>query len=131
MAKDRLRTIVENSKGEIEYFGECKMVDRQEEMNYKNRHEKYKADKLNERKELYKRVDNCESEIKELKERDLLIAKALYDNLVERGYIEQNADFDNNFKDYLLDNGELDKNLFPNEFKAILRKVGKEDEQQN
>ena len=34
MAKDRLRTIVENSKGDIVFFGETKMIDKQEEIGY-------------------------------------------------------------------------------------------------
>lgn len=62
-------------------------------------------------------------EITVLKERDLFIAKSIYDNYVERGVIEENEDFDNMWIDYIFNGGDLDEEAFPEDFIKILNKV--------
>ena len=54
---------------------------------------------------------------------NVYLAKALYDNFVERGYIDEDKEFDDAFYSFMFENQPLDVNKAPEEFKNILRKV--------
>lgn len=90
----------------------------------KNEQEKYlnKIEQENEnasewRKGVAKGIDK-------LLKRDFLLAKSLYDNFVDLGYINDNAQFQQDFYDFIFNDKELDVDSTPNDFQIILRKVG-------
>ena len=62
-------------------------------------------------------------EIESLKNRDLFIAKSIYDNYIERGLIDENPEFDQKFYDFIFNGHELKEEDFDNDFKNILEKV--------
>ncbi len=53
----------------------------------------------------------------------VLFAKAIYDNFVDRGLIENDDDFQQAYYDFIFSDMELDFEQAPTEFKAILNKV--------
>lgn len=54
---------------------------------------------------------------------ELLLAKALYDRFVDRGYLDENKEFDKAFFDYVFEGKELVEENYPEDFKKILAKV--------
>lgn len=54
---------------------------------------------------------------------ELLLAKALYDRFVDRGYLDENKEFDKAFFDYVFEGKELVEEDYPEDFKKILAKV--------
>ena len=54
---------------------------------------------------------------------DLFIAKATYDNLVDRGLIDDDKAFQKLWFDFLFNNGELDLDKCPDTFNKIYAKV--------
>ena len=64
-----------------------------------------------------------QKDLKHLKTHDLLIAKAIYDNFVDRGLLENDDKFQQDYFDYIFNSCELDVLNAPYDFKVILRKV--------
>ena len=90
----------------------------------KNEQEKYLNEQ--EKKELYDKEWKASvvNHIHGLTRRDFLLAKSLYDNFVDLGYINDNAQFQQDFYDFIFNDKELDVDSTPNDFQIILRKVG-------
>ena len=90
----------------------------------KNEQEKYLNEQ--EKKELYDKEWKMSivNNIHKLTRRDFLLAKSLYDNFVDLGYINNNAQFQQDFYDFIFNDKELDVDKTPNDFQIILRKVG-------
>ena len=55
---------------------------------------------------------------------NFLLAKSIYDKFVDRGYIEEDAEFQQMFYEYVMLDKELDHDKYPEDFKKILIKVG-------
>lgn len=66
-------------------------------------------------------------QIELLRQRDLFIAKSIYDNYVERGLIDENDDFDQKFYDFIFNNYELKAEDLDNDFVTILNKLREHD----
>lgn len=62
--------------------------------------------------------------IEKLEKRDIMLAKSIYDNFVDRGDIEDDAQFQKDFFDFVFNDESLNELKMPKEFKKILRKVG-------
>lgn len=90
----------------------------------KNEQEKYLNEQ--EKKELYDKEwkTSIVKHIHELTRRDFLLAKSLYDNFVDLGYINDNAQFQQDFYDFIFNDKDLVVDSTPNDFQIILRKVG-------
>lgn len=90
----------------------------------KNEQEKYLNEQ--EKNELYDKEWKMSivNNIHKLTRRDFLLAKSLYDNFVDLGYINDNAQFQQDFYDFIFNDKELDVDSTPNDFQIILRKVG-------
>lgn len=83
----------------------------------KNQEHKFKHEKKLKEKALIKRVDKLEGKITK---HDLIIAKGIYDNFVDRGLIEDNDEFQTMWYEHIFNGVELDLVLFPSEFQTIL-----------
>ena len=57
------------------------------------------------------------------KKNELLLAKSIYDNFVDRGLIENNDDFQQEWFDYYFNDKEISLDNVPQEYEKILSKV--------
>ena len=89
-----------------------------------NEQNKYDSDKELETKEIFKRLNCSETLIGKLFSKQVFVAKATYDRFVDRGYINENKDFDKAFYDYVFNGVALNLDNAPEEFKIIYAKVG-------
>ena len=89
----------------------------------KNEQEKYLTEQ--DKKELNDKEwkNSVVNNINKLTRRDFLLAKSLYDNFVDLGYINNNAQFQQDFYDFIFNDKDLDIKKTPNDFQVILRKV--------
>ena len=66
--------------------------------------------------------EHCK-ELDILNERDIFIAKSIYDNYVERGYIDEDEEFDKKFYNYVFNNCAFKEEDLNEDFVKILNKV--------
>ena len=67
---------------------------------------------------------SASSRISKLERKDILLAKSMYDNFVDRGLINDDDKFQKDFYDFIFNECDLDLTKSPNDFQIILRKVG-------
>lgn len=87
-----------------------------EERAYKNR-AKQEKEKLNER------IDLLKKGIVRLEHNEIYLAKSIYDNFVDRGFINDNEEFQKDFFNHIYKGAKLSLDKAPAEFITILRKV--------
>lgn len=87
-----------------------------EERAYKNR---AKQEKQN----LDGRIENLLNYVNHLENNQIYLAKAIYDNFVDRGFINDNEEFQKQFFEYIYKGAKIDFVKAPAEFITILRKV--------
>ena len=71
---------------------------------------------------------NVVDRLDKLEKKDLLLAKSIYDNFVDRGLIESDDQFQQDYFDFIFNDKELDFDKAPIEYKKILAKVGSKNE---
>lgn len=59
-----------------------------------------------------------------LEKKNLILAKSIYDNFVDRGLLENDDDFQKDWFDFYFNGCDLSLDNAPNEYKQILEKVG-------
>ena len=87
-----------------------------EERAYKNR---AKAEKQN----TNERIENLLNYVNHLENNQIYLAKAIYDNFVDRGFINDNEEFQKDFFNHIYKGSKLNLDKVPAEFITILRKV--------
>lgn len=92
-----------------------KLLNKQHENESEN--ERHKAIHIGQHNELGNRL-------KRLEKKDLILAKSVYDNFVDKGLLENDANFQKNWFDFYFNDKELDLDNCPVEFSKILDKVG-------
>ena len=98
-----------------------KNISDQEYLKLKNESFKSKAKEINTKKETLSRLEKLETNKKYF---ELLIAKSIYDNFVDRGQIENDEEFQKAWYDFIFNDKPLADNL-NNDFDTILKKVGR------
>lgn len=68
-------------------------------------------------------TNNVTERLESLEKRDLMLAKSIYDNFVDRGLIKDNDQFQKDFYDYVFNGKQIVVARTPTDFQAILRKV--------
>ena len=100
---------------------ELKNVNEKELAQLKNE----QAKKLDQETTFENQTLECFEKVKQIEQKlgkhAILLAKTLYDNLVDRGTIDDDSEFQEAFIDYLLNGKEITE--YPQEFVAILEKV--------
>ena len=126
--KNKHIAIICDEDGNCISLAKAKVVSQQEYNKYANECEKYnnkKAEKENYFKSLVEKNSRGIKELSEkLSKRDFLLAKSIYDNFVDRGLLNDNDKFQKDFYDFIFNGCELKVENTPNDFQAILRKVG-------
>ena len=68
-------------------------------------------------------IENLHNYTNHLENNQLYLAKALYDNFVDRGFLNDNEEFQKHFFEHIYKGGKLNLEKAPADFIAILRKV--------
>ena len=118
--KEKLVAIKYNELGKCEQVAIVKNVPDNDYKALKNEENQHKELELTKELELGKRLCNLE---KGEHNNTFLIAKNIYDNFVDRGLLEDNAEFQQMFYDMVMNNGEFDITKVPSEFETILNYV--------
>ena len=95
-----------------------------------------KENEYNAAKELLeesKRLDyeSTKQNVRMLMAREIILAKCIYDNFVDRGLIDNSDTFQQEWYDYFFNDKELDLEHAPQEYKKILDKVGNFNEKES
>ena len=109
--------------GKCEFLAKVKVINDREYNRLINEKEQKKAQREQEELELKNQVLDNQEKIRKLERRDLLLAKSIYDNFVDRGLIENDDAFQQAWYDYFINDIELNFELYPIEFSKILDKV--------
>lgn len=111
--------------GSCEQVLECKNLTEKEYAKLKNEEIANHQEELKKDECVDKRLTNLESF---LTHNNLLIAKSLYDNFVDRGIVEDDKGFQNKWFDYVINGGTFNVDESPELFKKVLSFVcrGKE-----
>lgn len=126
--KNKHIAVVCDEKGVCTMLAKVKVVNQLEYNKLVNELELGKKEKDRKEKEQESRLGKYGKDIgllyDKFKANDLLVAKSIYDNFVDRGLINDNDKFQKDFFDYIFNDCELKIENAPNDFQAILRKVG-------
>ena len=118
--KEKLVAIKYDELGKCKQVAIVKNVQDNEYKALKNEEHEHKEFELKKEQKLNDRV--CVLEKGE-HNHTFLIAKNIYDNFVDRGLLEDNAEFQQMFYDMIFNKGEFDITKMPSEFETILNYV--------
>ena len=118
--KEKLVAIKYDELGKCEQVAIVKNVQDNDYKALKNEENRHKEFELSKEQELIKKVNDSKEKITKL---EYIIAKNIYDNFVDRGLLEDNAEFQQMFYDMVMNNGEFDIEKMPSEFETILNYV--------
>lgn len=106
--------------GTCEDILECKNLTEKEYAKLKNQGIEHKQEELKKEEIVNKRLANIETF---LSKHNLLIAKGIYDNFVDRGLIEDDKEFQDKWYDYVIKGQPLDLEYCPDMFRKIFEFV--------
>ena len=89
---------------------------------------RYHDIKDKEKQELINRVDKIDKRLSKQEILNLLLAKSIYDNFVDRGLIENNEQFQNDYFNFFMNDVPFSVQNAPNDYVKILAKVGEFNE---
>jgi len=118
--KEKLVAIKYDSVNKCEELLIVKNVQDNQYKTLKNEENEHKEFELKKEQELIKKVNENKEKITKL---EYIIAKSIYDNFVDRGLLEDNAEFQQMFYDMIFNKGEFDITKLPKEFETILNYV--------
>jgi len=118
--KEKLVAIKYDELGKCEQVAIVKNVQDNQYKTLKNEENEHKEFELKKEQKLNDRL--CVLE-KDNHNNSFLIAKSIYDNFVDRGLLEDNAEFQQMFYDMIFNEGEFDITKMPSEFETILNYV--------
>ena len=118
--KEKLVAIKYDELGKCEQVAIVKNVQDNEYKALKNEEHEHKEFELRKEQELNKKVNDSKEKITKL---EYIIAKNIYDNFVDRGLLEDNAEFQQMFYNMIFNEGEFDITKMPSEFETILNYV--------
>lgn len=119
----KLVAISYDNKGECNNVAKVFNVNENEYKKLISQQAKYNSEKAQEQKEINDKLIKHENKIDFLMCKNVFLAKATYDRFVDRGYLNENKEFDKAFYDYIFNGVELDLENAPEDFKLIYKKV--------
>ena len=128
---DKCVAVITDDNGKCKYVGEVRNVDKNKYNALLNEQCEHEQFLLNERARINNKFANHKKHLTHLENNEKLFAKTIYDNFVDRGFIDNDNDFQQMWYDYFFNNGELDLSKAPREYNIILEKVGSNYEEEN
>ena len=119
----KLVAVFYDNKGECENVAKVMNVNENEYKKLISSQAKNNSEKEIEKKEIKNKLNKHENKIDFLMTKNVFLAKATYDRFVDRGFINENKDFDKDFYDYVFNGVELNLENAPEDFKIIYKKV--------
>lgn len=89
-----------------------------------NNHNKFEAKQEQKENELKREIEQAKSRLGKLESKNLLLAKSIYDNFVDRGLLENDDKFQQMWFDFYFNSCELDLSNAPQEYNVILERLG-------
>jgi len=133
MNEKKLVSVILDENGKCEQIAEVRNLDTKAFNKCVNEERAYREEKQKIEKErdyaFMTLSKNCDNHKAHTKQNDVYLAKALYDNFVDRGLLNDNEDFQKDFFNHIYKGADLDLNKAPTEFITILRKVELKDEE--
>ena len=111
--------------GEIVGIAKVKVVNEQEYKDLLKRHDYYYAKKFKKETDLNNYIFKLQDKVLHLEHNTIHLAKAIYDNFVDYGFIKDNAKFQKDYYNYVIDGEDIDFNNAPAEFLKILERLVK------
>ena len=126
--KHLVALILDNEDKCVEIAQVCNLGDKayKQRVNEKRAYEEKCAKEKLEHKEEHKGI--CK-ELQHLDKNEVYLAKALYDNFVDRGFLNDNEDFQKHFFEHIYKGAKLDIKKAPTDFLTILGKVANYNEE--
>lgn len=116
--------VVYDANGKCTHLSNVKMVNKQELNKLTNEKNKKDSERELLEKGFLDELQGNTKTIQKLLTRDLILAKSVYDNFVDRGIIENDENFQQLWYDFYFNGCELNLSQAPQEYKTILEKVG-------
>lgn len=123
--KNKHVAIILDQSGNCEFVAKVKVINDRELNRLINESNLSLAKKQQKENELNQKVAANQEKISGIESKYVLLAKSIYDNFVDRGLIENNDDFQQDYYDFIFNDKEIDFENAPEDFKTILRKVVK------
>ena len=117
--KDKLVALVIED-GKCKLLCDVKSIEKQEYNKLLNEYEENKSELEHEKEDEKAKVDLL---IKIVGRHELFLAKSIYDNFVDKGLIESDQQFDQDFYDLIFNDKEFSFKNSPKEYKDILGKL--------
>lgn len=121
MAKDKKLIAISTSGNKVAIV---KSVDENEYKRLLNLQEKELNIEHVKEKQIETQLTHHSQSVERLFIRDLVLAKSVYDNFVDRGLIENDDAFQKMWFDFYFNGGEIELKDAPKEYNEILAKVG-------
>ena len=123
--RDRYVAFALNEEGKCSECLDVRLVSKEEQNALKNQSAELKAFKQKEEKTHREEHSTIEKGLKHFTMLELVMAKSVYDNFVDRGLIDNDDDFQSAWYDFYFNGGELPREKdAPKEYQDILRKLG-------
>ena len=119
----KLVAISYDNKSECKQVAIVKNVNDNEYKKLVNSQIKHENEHECEHRDTKQKLVEHEHKIDKLFGKNVFLAKATYDRFVDRGYINEDKEFDKAFYDYVFNGVDLDLENAPSEFKLIYEKV--------
>lgn len=89
-----------------------------------NNYYKFDAKQEQKEKELNCEIEHAKTRLGVLESKNILLAKSIYDNFVDRGLLENDDKFQKMWFDFYFNSCELDLSNAPQEYNVILERLG-------
>lgn len=123
--KNKHVAVILDQQGNCEFVAKVKVINDKELNRLINESNVSLAKKQQKENELKKQVAANQEKISGIESKYVLLAKSIYDNFVDRGLIENDDDFQQDYYDFIFNDKEIDFEQAPEDFKKILGKVVK------
>ena len=111
--------------GKIVGIAKVKVVNEEEYKNLQKRHDEYYAEKSAKESSQTLFILKLDERVEHLENNTIHLAKAIYDNFVDYGFIKDDAKFQKAYYDYVIEGQDIDFNNAPAEFIKILERLVK------